>query len=265
VKSKLWPLDRDLAVVAALAVAALVVTALPFPDVLRALVCIPFVLVAPGYALGATLFPPEFISRDERATLTVAFSVAAWSIGGLILHLAVDLDRTAWLLLGLAVTIAGVLLAQARRPGPGGRRARRSGTRPRWRALAASATPAVPALVLAVAIAGVAIAIASGGQARELARAHFSSVWIVPQVDGTSDPAERIEVGIQNHEGRDADYTLKVTTKGREIEEWDVQLDSGEAWGETVPAAEAEGPVVAWLYLEGSLERRVKLEFGVPA
>ena len=262
-RRRLWRLDSDLAIVAGLAVLALVVTVLPFPDALRALVCIPFVLVAPGYAIAATLFPPEFISRDERTTLTIAFSVSAWSIGGLVMHLAVDLDRAVWLLLGLASTLVGVLLAQARRAALGGRRPRRSKPGLSLRSLASSATPAVPVLALAIAIAGIAIAIASGGQARELARPHFSSVWIVPQLGEA--PAERIEVGLQNHEGREIDYTLKVTTQGREIDEWDVRLNSGEAWAETVPAEEAEGPVTAWLYREGRLDRRVKLEFGALA
>jgi uncharacterized membrane protein len=265
VRRSSWRLDRDLDLVAALIAAGLLVTALPLPNPVRAVVFIPLVLVAPGYALAAALFPPGFVTREERATLTFALSVAAWALGGVVLYLVIDLDLWAWLLMGATVTLASLVIAQWRRHAqPAGRRESAFTTRPGLGELvscAVTASPAILALTVAVAVAVLALALASASQYRELARAHFSSVWISPP-PSTSRPPTRISVGVENHEGTTGAFRLVVTTKGRTIDEWESELESGERFEASVPAAEAEGAVVAAVYRDGALDRRAKLEYG---
>jgi uncharacterized membrane protein len=251
-------LDRDLAAIAALALLGLLVAILPLPDPVRALLFLPLVLFVPGYAVAAALFPPGFVTRDERAALTIAFSVGVWALIGLVLQIFINLDRGVWLAMLVFVTFAGVVLAQMRREGL-------SGTAPvEGRALATINPLAVVAIVAAVAIAAVSIVVASGGQERELDRARFSGFWITP-VRGTGDPAAEISVGVQNHQDQTTEYRLIVTTRGRTIDEWRLTLEDEETWSNQVPADEAEGPVLASLYRDGRLYRRVKVEFGVAA
>jgi uncharacterized membrane protein len=251
-------LDRDLAAAAGLALLGLLVTILPLPDPLRTVLFLPLVLFVPGYAVAAALFPPGFVTRDERAALTVAFSVGAWALVGLVLQIFINLDRGVWLAMLLLVTLTGVVLAQMRREGLPGAVALRG------RPLATVSPLAVAAIAAAVAIAAVSIAVASGGQERELDRARFSGFWIAP-VRGTGDPAAEISVGVQNHQNRTTEYRLVVTTRGRTIDEWRLTLEDEGTWSNRVPADEAEGPVVASLYRDGLLYRRVKVEFGVAA
>ena len=76
--------SRDLAVVCLGAIASLVLMALPFDGLVKALLLVPMVLVLPGYALSAALFPPSTLTRAERLVYTFALSVGAASLGGLV-------------------------------------------------------------------------------------------------------------------------------------------------------------------------------------
>jgi uncharacterized membrane protein len=251
-------LDRDLAAAAGLALLGLLVALLPLPGPLSTALFLPLVLFVPGYAVAAALFPPGFVTRDERAALAVAFSVGAWALIGLVLQIFINLDRGVWLAMLLLVTLTGVVIAQMRREALPDAMAIREGPYSTINPLA------MAAFVAAIAIAAVSIAVASGGQERELDRARFSGFWIAP-VKGTGDPAAEISVGVQNHEDRTTRYRLIVTTRGRTIDEWRIALEDEGTWSNRVSADEAEGPVLALLYRDGRLYRRVKVEFGVSA
>lgn len=246
-------LDRDLIAAAVLALLGLLVTLLPLPDPLRTALFLPLVLFVPGYTVAAVLFPPGFVTHDERAALTVAFSVGAWALIGLVLQIFIDLDRGVWLAMLLLVTLTGVVIAQMRREALPGAAAPKEEPRSTLKPLA------MAAFVAAIAIAAVSIAVASGGQERELDRALFTGFWIAPVEGATAE----ISVGVQNHENHAIEYRLVVTTKGRTIDDWRIALEDEATWSNRVPADEAEGPVLASLYRDGRLYRRVKLEFGV--
>ena len=82
---------------------------------LRVLVGVPFVLVAPGYALQAAMFDPGSLGRTERAVLSLGLSIAVSIIAGLVLNLTpAGLNRDSWSLLLGAITAAGVLTAMVR-------------------------------------------------------------------------------------------------------------------------------------------------------
>jgi Protein of unknown function (DUF1616) len=248
--------DRDLIAAVGLALAGVLVSVLPLPDWTKAIFFLLLVLAVPGYAIAAALFPPGFVSRDERAILTLAFSVGAFALAGLLLQIVFDLDRAAWLGLLVAVTVSAAALAQARRrwmPKTGdGVSAPRGAPRPDPRLV-------VP-LLAAVAIATVAIAVGSSGAEDQLARSRFSVLWLIP--DGApSGPVQVATVGVQNHEDGRFDYRLRVSRSGVILKEWRLRLDDGARWqaGLTVPSS-AEAPLVAALFRGRALYRRVSLE-----
>ena len=67
---------RDLTLVVALACLAFVAALLSAPVLLRAVLLVPLVLVLPGYALAAALFPPGTVSPAERGVYSVGLSIA---------------------------------------------------------------------------------------------------------------------------------------------------------------------------------------------
>lgn len=241
--------DRDLALTAALAIFALFVLALPLPHWLQAVLALPLVLILPGYALGAAIFPPDFITREERWVFTIAFSIVAAALGGIVLQLFVDLGRGVWIALLLVLTLGCCAVALVRR-GP-----RRRGAR--GRPLTLSPLLAA-ALLAAAAICAVAIAVASNGAGDQLARSHFSSLWLLP----ADRSEEELAVGVENHEGRAVRYTLRVGSLQRVEEEWSLSLEAGETWSARVPASRLGVASFAALYRGKTLYRRVSLQPG---
>jgi hypothetical protein len=99
----------DLALVMGLALAACVFAAL-LPSsaaVLRAPLCLPLVLVAPGYAVVTAIFRPGELRTSELLTLSIAVSIAATLISALLLDvLGVALTAAPWMGLLTALTLA---------------------------------------------------------------------------------------------------------------------------------------------------------------
>ena len=248
-------LDADLAAVAALVLLAILASLLPAPDWLRALLFVPLVLAVPGYAVAAALFPPGDVSRDERAVLTFAFSISAFALSGIVVQLVLDLDRGAWLVLLVLVTLGSIALAQARRPPSPAPRGRRP--------ISLRPDPRLAALPVAAAIAALAVAVASGGAADQEARSHFSSLWLLPGGDGPTALTTEVAFGAENHEGRDRRYLLRLSRDDEELRVWRFTLADGERWERTARvSAVAEPPVVAALFRGKELFRRVALDTG---
>jgi hypothetical protein len=213
------------------------------------------VLIVPGWAIAAALFPPRSVTSDERAVLAVAFSIGAWALGGLLLGLVVGLDRPAWILLGIAMTAGAGLLARARRRArPPAKAPPPPPARPRRRA-------AVALVAVAVALAGVSIALARDSEVSQLRRAHFSSLWMLPQ----GGPGRPLLLGVQSHEGGSLGYRLELARGSRTVRSWELRLAPGGSWQARLPAAAlgGGGPLVASLLRDGSVYRRVALKAGV--
>jgi uncharacterized membrane protein len=238
--------DRDLAVTTALAMIALVVLVLPLPHWLQAAFAL-ILLILPGYALAAAIFPPGFITKEERWVFTIAFSIVTAALGGVVLQLFVDLGRGVWIVLLLMLTL-GLCAVALRRRGP-----RRRAVRGRPLTFNPSLTAT---LLAATAICAVAIAVASDGASDQLARSHFSSLWLLP----TDAEESELSVNVENHEGRTVHYTVRVGSLQQVDREWAFVLRSGESWSARVPAARFGLASFASLYRGKALFRRVSFQ-----
>jgi hypothetical protein len=215
------PRSTDLAIASGLAILGLFVSVISPATWVRAVALAPLVLAAPGYAIAAALFPPGAIEREDRIVYAAAFSVSASALGGLALQVFLGLDRTTWLVFLVLVTLAAGLVAQMRRE----TLPIQSTDKPAYR------PPAGPlwavAFLAALAIAGGAISIASGGVREQLSRQRFASLWAVPA--GPEPGAAGVKIGVLNH-GGPAGYTLEVSSAGAVVESRPLRLDPDELW-----------------------------------
>jgi hypothetical protein len=222
---------------------------------------LPLVLFLPGYALSACLFTPGAIDRDFRLLLSVALSISVTALTGVVLQVFVNLGRGAFIAALAAITIGAAAKAIRLRAGED-----LTGTRnlsvPRW------AVPAAIAIGVAMAITGVAVAIATSGVERQLDEAHFTSLWLVPQREPGRPPnSPPVAVGVANHTPRELLFHLKVGRGKTTIRTWTLRLRPGEEWGKTLSTDRLRGPgvLVAQLSQEGHTVRRVALQLEPPA
>lgn len=250
------PQGTDLAIVAALGLCSLFLVALPTAVWLEAVAALLLVFVLPGYAVAAAIFLPGDLRPDVRATLVVVFSVACTALGGLLLQVFVPLDHTIFAALLLVTTAAGLAVAARRRV------LARSSRETRALRIALPGIPALAALLVAVAMTGSAIAIATAGQHRQFADEHFTALWMLPEAKpGTNPPGAPLRVTVVNHEGETVTYKLRVQQGSRKLGQWRLAPPASHKWSTTVslPDPEARAPVVAALFHDGSPYRRVAL------
>jgi Protein of unknown function (DUF1616) len=250
--------SRDLTAAMALVLIALIVGLLPIAGWLRALVLLPAVLFAPGYAISAALFPPETMPRDQRLVLSIVFSISATALGGLLAQVAIGLDRTAFAAIVFAITIGTCAVA--------GERRRRSGpvTRDRFR-LPRINLLSVVAIVLAGGIAAWGIKVATHGVYTQRQKSHFSSLWMVPNKESPSSAnTGEVRLGVSNHEAGPVSYRLGVARGTKPLKSWRFRLDPGQRWSRTLatPRTSGAGRLVGSLYRNGAPYETVSLEAG---
>jgi hypothetical protein len=215
----------------------------------------PLVLAAPGYAISAALFPPGAAGREELVVYTFVFSISASALGGLALQVFLGLDRTAWLVLLVVLTLAASTVAQARR----GALPIQHAFEPAFRG-PAGALWAV-ALLAALAIAGGAIGIGAEGVREQLSRQRFASLWAVPT--GADAGSAGVKLGVLNH-GGPATYRLEVRGVGEIVERRRLRLAPDQLWEarldpEVIPNS---GPLLVTLYHGLTPYRSVELNIG---
>jgi hypothetical protein len=212
----------DLAIACGLAVAGLLVSIADPGSWLQGAVLAPLVLVVPGYAIAAALFPPASIRSLDRVVYSFVFSLSAASVGGLALQLAFDLDRVTWLALLVSITLAASAVAHWRRARPpiqqiGTARAARLPRSPVW----------AIAFLAALTITAGAIAVATGGVHEQQSRQRFASLWALP--GQTAAGATSIETGVWNH-GGPARFKLEISGGGEAIYSRALRLGPNERW-----------------------------------
>jgi len=251
--------DRDLVLAGSLAIAGVLVTLLPLPDWVRTLLLLPVLLLVPGYALAAAIFPPRYITIGERLTLVAVCSIGTWVLGGLLLQSAFGLDRGLWLGLLLATTLVSCVIAQSRRD------ATPVEVEPPHRDLPRPGAVAIVAGALAVATCVAAIAVASDGAQRQLERSHFTALWITAPDAGPARPGGSAAIGVQNHEHRSLVYRLRVSRAGEMLSERSFRLaDGGERQFSAAAPRDGNGALVAALFRDGTIYRRVALKAAAP-
>ncbi len=216
---------------------------------------LPLVLILPGYALAALLLAPGSVDRGFRTVMTIALSIGATAISGLVIQIFVPLTRGVVIASLAAVTLAACRLATKRPHAPPPSRRRPTSVR----APAAS----VVVLIAAVAVAAAALAIASGGARRQMDSVRFSALWLVPTGSRGSPP---IQIGVSSQEGSETPYRLALRQGGSAIDDWRLRLGAGDEWQRTVPAdrLSKRGQLVALLYRSDELYRRVAIRLAEP-
>jgi uncharacterized membrane protein len=241
--------NRDLLLVAAATLVSLLLVALPLDGAVLALLLFPAVLVLPGYALVAAMFPAPSLSRGERLAYAFAASVGAAALGGLAWQLFFDLGPFVWASILTAITLAACEVARRRRAGLKDAAKRRR--LPRLDA------PTAIAAILAVGFAAIAVRSATAGEEEQRAESHFSALWIVPK-GGTGN----VEVGVVNHQGAVHAYRLLVTADGRRLRDRERRLGSRARVSVLLAAAEIPpgARLIATLYRDGAVYRRAELQ-----
>jgi uncharacterized membrane protein len=235
---------RDLTLVVALACLAFVAALLSAPVLVRAVLLVPLVLVLPGYALSAILFPPGTVSPAERGVYTVGLSIAVTAIGGLLIQLVVGLDRDVWAAFLSIVTIAAGV--RGLRDGERGRTTLSLARMPR------SLPVAIAFFLVAAVVAAMAIASAGSGLRDAQAKIHFTDFWLIPDNNG-GPTAESFAVGLRSHEGRPTHYTVRLSSEGQPLATEYVTLRAGQQWERSFPVANSleRVPVLARLSRDG--------------
>ena len=250
------PRSADLRATIALTAISVLVALFFDSGPVAAIALLPLVLVLPGYAISAALLPPGSISRELRLALTLALSVCAAALGGVVFQVFLGLGRGAFVFLLAAETLAASAIALRGRdrskppavPGP------RLSRLPKWSIVAFAA-----ALALCIA----SISIASSGADKQLAKDRFSALWLLPRgTPGTPPAGTPVQVGVENHEGETTAYELRVTQSGAPVREWRFALEQGEEWDAklTYEDVARSAPIVAQLFKDGRPYRRVAVE-----
>jgi uncharacterized membrane protein len=229
----------DLLAVMGLAVVAVAIVLLPASlGPVRSILAVPLVLVLPGYALQAMVFPTRGVGIVARAVFTLGLSLAVAAVGGFVLNWTpAGLRSGPWALWLGAVTLGAALVALRRR-GP-------DVARPVWPAIGLQPRQWLLG-GLAVVLVVAAYVIASVGAAQPTTT--FTQLWILP--DGGATNAVRL--GVRSAEASPLTYRLQLKVDGQVVREWPaIRLAPREQWTTEapLPAGVANpGPIEAVLY-----------------
>jgi len=229
----------DLLIVSVLAVAMLGLALLGWDGgVLRLVLGMLLVLVLPGYALTAALFPEPTLPRTDRLLYTVGLSLVVTILGGFVLNWTPwGLRPATWAVLLSYLTLGGCVAAVVRRPvlvvAP-----QRAALRPS-RGQAALFALAALTLVGSVAIAR--------SEAAKHPAPDVVQLWILP---GNQPHTARL--GVITKGPTAGTYRLVAQRGGYTIREWPaLTLNDDDRWEETIELSARQpgsGPIEARLY-----------------
>lgn len=244
----------DLVAVAALAVLGAVVAILSPPVWIQVVLVGPLALLLPGYAIAAALFPPGALPRGDRWVHVFVFCISAAALGMLVLQLAIDVRRTAWICLLLAITLGAAAIAWRRREVPI-QAVRREGTRAPGGVLWALG------FLVATMLTGLSIAVASDGVREQQSQQVFASLWAVPA--GGPNSEKPVRVGVLNH-GGPTSYRLDVSIEDRLVATMRVRLGGRQQWQRTLPPPVTSSSPALNIALVRENERYRTVELNIP-
>jgi len=232
----------DLLICSALAAVALILALLmPEHGPARALVALPLVLFAPGYALVAAAFPASQLGTIERLLFSLGASLAVAALSGLLLHwTALGLRPTAWALVLSNLTLVASLIALVRRR-------QQPASEPIQHRVGLTLSQGGLLGLAALLVAG-SVLIARDGAIQQRATG-FTQLWVLPD---SAAQADSLRLGVSNREPGQIGYRLLVTASGTIIGSWPrITLGPDEQWQATItlPTAQpAAATVEAVLY-----------------
>jgi len=231
----------DLIVVIAAAVSAMCLALVGVEYMLPSILALLLVLVLPGYALTAALFPEQVLRTEERWLVIPGLSVTAAVLGGFVLNWTPwRLSSGSWAMLlgGLTVAASMAALLRRQKTAPASMRRLHTAIKPRDALLFGAA-----ALVVVVAV-----VIARGGAIGQ-PRESFTQLWILPAGEANQDA---VRLGISNMEPATMSYRLQVYEGPYTIREWPViVLEPSEKWEYVLalpPHASSPDTIRALLY-----------------
>ncbi|HEY0601273.1 MAG TPA: DUF1616 domain-containing protein [Herpetosiphonaceae bacterium] len=229
----------DLLIVSVLAVAMLALALLGWDGgVLRLVLGLLLVLVLPGYALTAALFPDPTLPRTDRLLYTVGLSLVVTILGGFVLNWTPwGLRAQSWAVLLSYITLGGCVAAVMRRPVVV--------VAPQRSALRLSPGQAALFALAALTLVG-SVAIARSEAAQHPAP-DVVQLWILP-----GDQLQTARLGVITKGPTAGSYRLVVQRGGYTIREWPaLTLKDDDRWEATIEISARQpgsGPIQARLY-----------------
>jgi len=225
----------DLVICSALAAVAMTLALLaPESGLARAIIALPLVLFAPGYALVAAAFPANRLGAVERLLFSLGASLAVAGLTGLLLHwTALGLRPAAWAVALGNLTLVSSLIALLRRW-------RQPANAPVQRGTGLTLSQG-GLLGLAALLVAAAVVVARDGAIQQRATG-FTQLWVLPD---SAAKADSVRLGVSNREPGQIGYRLLVTASGTIIGSWPrITLGPDEQWEATVALPTAQ-PAVA--------------------
>ncbi|MCG8350584.1 MAG: DUF1616 domain-containing protein [Chloroflexales bacterium] len=192
--------------------------------IVRVFFALLMVLVLPGYAITAALFPGRMIGAAERLLFSVGLSMVVAILGGLILNwMPAPIHASAWSILLAGTTITASIIAFIRRREIPPSEAESPGLRFSW--------PQGLLGLLVVGLVSGAFLVNRMGVIPQRTTA-FTQFWMLPA--NPADP-NSLRLGVRNHELREMNYKLQVTNGTVPVGEWPlITLGPDELWESTI-------------------------------
>jgi uncharacterized membrane protein len=222
------------------------------PPILREILALPVMFIAPGNALMWAIFPEPRLKRLERFLFVIGLSLGVLILSGLLLNLTPwGLQANSWLVILSAITLVASAIAIWRR----------------WQIPANDSTPEHfnislrQVLLLGVAIVLIGFSLHFTLNPRPPHNIQgYTSLWILPESEkqlGT------LLIGINSQEFETTQFSLKLTYNGQLQQEWtDISLAPGEQSLRSIIIPAGPGLVEAILYRDdnpGIVYRRVSI------
>jgi hypothetical protein len=178
-------------------------------------------LLSPGYAVSLALLPSREFRVSEWATVVLATGAASLAVGGLLVaNLPSGVSAEAWVGLTAVLVAAGLLVALFRR----------RPLLPRRVAGQLSGT-SVLVMLVALGIAGGALAAARSGAEEQDRLQTFSELWAIRGAD------RMLNIGLTSHEKDANTYRVDVELDGKVIAQWrGISLRPGATWDTALAA-----------------------------
>jgi uncharacterized membrane protein len=216
-------IDIFIVIISTLIMGVLAILAIP-----ARIVTIPLVLLLPGYALLAALFPKRSLGFAETFVFTLCLSLIVVMLGGFILNLLPPgLNTISWAIFSGCFTLTASAIALIRR-------ARQNFTSPGQPHPLSIALTTRQALFLGLAgvVVCAAIVLSIVG-AKQQPRAGFTQLWMLPTTGKQTGAS--IQLGMNNQEATIMNYTLTVDMNGKVVKTWSsIHLGPDMQWNTTL-------------------------------